>query len=49
MTLGAFAAERHAAAPLLLGAWPAPTATNRCLLPARTALSSKPCAHRRCG
>ena len=44
MTLSAFAAERRAAAPLLLGA-------RRCrsIFPARTALSSKPAARRRCG
>jgi len=43
MTLPAFAAERRAAAPLLLGA-------RRCrsLSPARMALSSKPAARRCC-
>jgi len=42
--LSAFAAERRAAAPLLLDA-------RRCrsLSPARTALSSKPVARRCCG
>jgi len=44
MTLPAFAAERRAAAPLLLGA-------RRCrsICPACTALSSKPAARRCCG
>jgi len=44
MTLPVFAAERRAAAPLLLGA-------RRCrsIFPAGTALSSKPAARRRCG
>jgi len=45
MTLPAFAAERRAAAPLLLGA-----DSRRCrsIFPARTALSSKPAARRCC-
>jgi len=45
MTLPAFAAERRAAAPLLLG-----PDSRRCrsIFPARTALSSKPAARRCC-
>jgi len=41
VTLPAFAAERHAAAPLLLGAG---TRRYRSMSPARGALSSKPAA-----
>ena len=46
MALPACAAERRAAAPLLLGA-----GARRCrsICPARTALSSKPAARRCCG
>jgi len=43
MTLPAFAAERRAAAPLLLGA-----RRSRPISLARTALSSKPAARRCC-
>jgi len=54
MTLPAFAAERRAAAPLLLsapvaGIRGAAARSCRSISPARTALSSKPAARRGCG